>query len=128
MGISRNGGARVRGGWRGVNVAFMRGFDARCSGEPKRRGPKAPPALQCRERSEALLVLHVPETTDVEAAVVRDAAVWLRVHLRTPVVGDVVRTQRRGGVPGQLDRELQVVNRVRAGAVSRIRGARIDRQ
>src|SRR5690606_37627438 len=53
---------------------------------------------------------------------VGEAAVRLRVHLRTGVVEDVVRTQGRGGVPRQLDRELQVGERVGTGVVLRIRG------
>src|SRR3546814_10522367 len=49
----------------------MRPGDARCRGRgpasaeysgQKKRGPKAPPVLQCRERSEALDVTHVRRT------------------------------------------------------------------
>src|SRR3546814_18459591 len=52
-------------------TATMRPGDARCRGRgpasaeysgQKKRGPKAPPVLQCRERSEALDVTHVRRT------------------------------------------------------------------
>src|SRR3546814_3767339 len=53
------------------STATMRPGDARCRGRgpasaeysgQKKRGPKAPPVLQCRERSEALDVTHVRRT------------------------------------------------------------------
>src|SRR3546814_7462762 len=104
----------------------MRPGDARCRGRgpasaeysgQKKRGPKAPPVLQCRERSEALDVTHVRRTAVgvVQVEVERTAVVADQFrHL----VGHVVDAERELRVPRQFHAGLQVMCEVA------VRGAR----
>src|SRR3546814_14269707 len=74
----------------------------------KKRGPKAPPVLQCRERSEALDVTHVRRTAVgvVQVEVERTAVVADQFrHL----VGHVVDAERELRVPRQFHAGLQVM-------------------
>src|SRR3546814_20719580 len=94
----------------------MRPGDARCRGRgpasaeysgQKKRGPKAPPVLQCRERSEALDVTHVRRTAVgvVQVEVERTAVVAAQFrHL----VGHVVYSERSLPVPRQFTTGLPV--------------------
>src|SRR5688500_20288450 len=72
--------------------------------------------LAATRGSEALGVLQVHETTDVEAAVVRDVGARLAVHHRTILLEHVVGTDGDGRIPRRGPAELHVVERHRAGA------------
>src|SRR3546814_718 len=94
-------------------------------GAPKRKRPRfrGRLLLPIEERSEALLVLHVDEATDVETTVVRVAGVRLVVVRRRVTLEDVVRAERDGGVPRGVPADLDVVEGGRTQLVHRNVGA-----
>src|SRR3546814_20712106 len=99
-----------RSGRPASSTATMRPGDARCRGRgpasaeysgQKKRGPKAPPVLQCRERPEAPDVTHVRRKAVgvVQGEVERTAVVADQFrHL----VGHVVHAQRETRVPRHI--------------------------